>query len=386
MASSRHLQIINPSYSNGDFVDTFRYFPRLTIELRLRIWQLAIKQHRLLEIEVEATSKDNLNGQKYNATVKAFQLHSKLLFVNRESREVALKFYRVHILCYLQRVENGITRTRRSFLYFNPEWDFVHLNLSHGLESGNAVASFFHDLKVTDPRGIGLLNLALSHNNMLHLQSYVDMTEARLNASLVATLSQLRNLIWVAQSHAPRGIFGLLHGFQGIGVQFSHSMPIKSNKPSFNLLSRDPRPVGPELKSVLTGASDPRRMRVMWREVLKKCGISQTQPTKERVLFAFEPTQWDLPISNITEANQFVKEEEEKWLSYQEQKKNLIKKFARKAPIESPEELANAVRPAIGFWLFPAEALGSIDEEFKSMKSSFDMTGYWPELALSSLF
>ena len=58
------------------------------------------------------------------------------------------------------------------------------------------------------------------------------------------------------------------------------------------------------------------------------------------------------------------------------------------------EDLEKAVRPAFGFWLFPLESLGSLTEEGVSESEEFahkskqlrDMTGYWPELALSNVF
>lgn len=55
-----------------------------------------------------------------------------------------------------------------------------------------------------------------------------------------------------------------------------------------------------------------------------------------------------------------------------------------KIAVESLEELEKAVRSAIGFWSFPVDALGSLDEEaLGGMKSAFDMTSHWPELALA---
>ena len=57
------------------------------------------------------------------------------------------------------------------------------------------------------------------------------------------------------------------------------------------------------------------------------------------------------------------------------------------------EDLGKAVRPAFGFWLFPVEALGPIDEKMlledegsrSRGKAFLNMTEHWPELALSNL-
>ena len=61
-------------------------------------------------------------------------------------------------------------------------------------------------------------------------------------------------------------------------------------------------------------------------------------------------------------------------------------KHIGKVPVEGPEELAEVVRPAIRIWLFPVEAFGDLEGDLSGMMMVFDMTGYWPELALSSLF
>ncbi|KAH8600658.1 hypothetical protein B0O99DRAFT_667896 [Bisporella sp. PMI_857] len=376
---------------------SFSHFPMLPPELRLRIWQIAIVQSRLLEITVElpSDSRDTslylsrnalgnlVSSQNYLATVHGNRLYTKLLYINRESRQVALQFYRVHVPCHFQTFKDGIEGSIKTTLYFNPEYDFIQLKLP-GLDY--AFIDFVHDLKAYDPQNIGLLNLALGTNSMNHLHSLTTISDAAARAFFVAFLSRLQQLIWIAHSHAGRGIMGLLQGFQGVGFQFNHSIPVKAANPSFNLLNRDPRPVGPELKYVLTACYDPRRMRVQWKELLQRWQIHQVQPTQERVLFAYDPLTHEQQVYDIRTANKFLKEEEEKWLEAQNHRPGLVRKFAGKMPIESHAELAEAVRPAIGFWLFPVEAIGDLNGDISGMKKVYDMTGYWPELALSRLF
>jgi hypothetical protein len=394
MTTSNHLQIVNPCYTRGEDV-LFGQFLLLSPELRQYIWKIALKRYRLLEVEIEPASEaDNappystknalnnlISGQNYFATIQSHQLHSKLLRINRESREVALRFYRVHIPCYLQ-TSDGVERTLRTTLYFNPEFDFMHLK---SWREESPFIDFLHDLKAYDPQNVGLLNLALDTNTMSRLNSLTNISETAARASFITFLSQLQQLIWVAHSHIRRGVIGLLDGFPSVGVQFNHSMPVKSTRPSFDLLERDPRPVGPELTSIVTACPDPRQMRVQWRMMLERWEIHQVQPTRERVLFSYDPPPYSLQVYDIRTANEFLKEEEARWLQSQLQRKGIIRKFAAKVPIEGPEELAKAVRPAIGFWLFPAEALGSLDENIMGMGNVFDMTGSWPELALSCI-
>ncbi|KAF4630742.1 hypothetical protein G7Y89_g7399 [Cudoniella acicularis] len=375
MTASQHLQIVNPCYSRGEDV-LFGQFLILPAELRLRIWQVAVEQHRLLEVEIEPPSDSGdappystinalnnlISGRNYFATVQGYQLHSKLLYINRESREVALRFYRVHIPCYLQSSKDGIERTIRATLYFNPEYDFIHLR-ARGPE--HPFVDFLHDLKAYDPQDVGLLNLALDTNSMNHLYSLTNVSEAAARASLVAFF------IAIAAAH--------------LDSPFSRWARDHGTVARFPRRRSPIQPLDAQLMCVLTAGSDPRQMRVQWRELLQRWEIRQVQSTRERVFFAYDPLSYEQQVYDIRTANKFLKEEEAKWLEAQQQWKGVVRKHAGKVPIEGPGKLAKAVRPAIGFWLFPAEALGGLDEDISGMKKVFDMTGHWPELALSCL-
>lgn len=139
MAATQHLQVFD-TYGRGE-EDFFGQFSMLPPELRLRIWQCTLEKHRLVNIELEFPSDGNdtppysttnalgkiVSGQWYLATVQGFQLNSKLLRVNRESRSVALAFYRIHIPCYRRKesyksmslYRHWAARTERTTLYFN---------------------------------------------------------------------------------------------------------------------------------------------------------------------------------------------------------------------------------------------------------------------------
>jgi hypothetical protein len=59
----------------------------------------------------------------------------------------------------------------------------------------------------------------------------------------------------------------------------------------------------------------------------------------------------------------------------------------REPPVESAEDLAKAVKPAIGFWLFPVEAIGDPNnyKPGRYWRHIFNMSEYWPELAVGKL-
>jgi len=418
-----HLEAINQSYNCGGGGDVvFDQFSMLSAELRLLIWHCALEEFRLLEVMVEgewaplpevegavSPSRDGpplysttnalnklVSGRNYTVNVQGFPLYSKLLRVNRESRQAALEFYRLHIPCYFRRTDAYSKRAVRATLYFNPEYDIWHLDAdgpaAHFTE--HVFVDFLYDFKAYDPRGIGLLNLALASDAMIQLHSLANISEPRGKATLVDFLSQLREIIWIAHPHAGRSIVEMWDGaFVGIGFRFNHSMPGMGITPRFSLLGRDLRPIGPELKCVVTTCSNSRQMRILWRDPLERLEIRQAQPARERVLFAYRmPRYEELLVDDIKTADDFLGREEESWLRSQERTGCHYHRVeyltGKPPPIEGPEELAKAVRPALGFWLFPVEALGSLEsvDMSGSGKRVFDMSDHWSELALSTLY
>lgn len=417
MPPPQHLRIINRAILRANDDSHFGLFPNLSTELRLHIWRYSlIEKQRLLQVQVQHPAhSDNsdsdpahdvspysiknafdklISSQNYSVTVKGHHLFSKLLRVNREARQAALEFYRVHLPCNIQSTNTCLGPTP-SILYFNPEHDFIHLTRGRNGDPQSFV-DFIHDLKAYDPHNVGLLNLALAANEMTALYTQLPtIPEPPAKEAFVDCLSHLREIIWVAHSQTGRAIFAEPEGFPShVGVRFNHSMPVIAASPSFDLLARDPRPVGPELRYVLTGCSDPRRMRLTWQALLARWEIqyetttTHRAPPRERVLFAYDPPPEGQVVRSSVTAEMFLRDEEESWLRLQDRVaggfRRAVMNCVGKIPVESPEELEEAVRPAIGFWLFPADALGPLDDEdLGGMKNAFDMTGFWPELALA---
>ena len=54
-------------------------------------------------------------------------------------------------------------------------------------------------------------------------------------------------------------------------------------------------------------------------------------------------------------------------------------------PGELPDGIGEVARPAIGFWLFRADALGPLQGNVSRSKVVFDMRGEWPEMGLARL-
>ena len=417
-ARDQHLEIINPSYCIGND-GVFPQFQKLPPELRLAVWKLSAKRHRLLEIEVphlpdsedsegspascvdSSSSDETSSGSRYTIAVRGSQLYSKLFRVNRESRQAALEFYRVQLPCLLQTYPKDRWQSPvQMILYFNPEYDFVRPFQDH--TNTRLLVDFIHSLKAHDPQHVGLVNMALDYNDVNGLLSLADTGDVHEQTILADTLSHLREVIWMLDSHAGRGILGPLQGYQGIldmdgvGVRFNHSMPVRPMTLAFDLLEQDPRAIGSELEFVATDAGRPRQIPIMWQELMDKCKIQKDKQPRARILFAYEVLSSEQHIVDGKTAKQFLRNEEDNWLGVQRKWYQTVIKHAGKVPVEGPQELSHATRPAIGFWLFPAEAFGGVDGgvggvdggvggDVSGTRRVFDLRGHWPQLALSYL-
>jgi hypothetical protein len=390
-ASSEHLTIVNATYPLGKN-NYFHFFPKLPTEIRLRIWRCSLEQQRLLQIQVEkrhlednhpyqAQEKNDglIDKPNYDINVAGACLNSKILSVNVESRQSALNFYRIHIPSDPGKTKDG---SRTNVLYVNPEYDFVFIQAN--LFPEGAIANLLSNIKNLDPRYVGLRKLALDETGIQNLTATEEISSFRGASTFVDCLCSLEEIIWVAESTVGRACTGWRQDYPNVGVRFNHSMPLRSITPIFELLAKDPRPIGFDLKYVLTANGDPRRMRLDWQELLARWKIRHKQPIKERVLFATRNPRNH--IYDAPKAAEYLKTEEERWVELQRTRPRIFTMDSGKLPYEDAEKLSNAVRPAIGFWLFPAEALGSLEGDLSGRKMTFDMTGHWPELALSCFY
>lgn len=409
MSSQPHLRIFNSSLTTHDERSDFHLFPLLPKELRLKIWRHTLQRRRIIHLrlnnqrgqtpsEAGENPESTSNGERYFTVVDGSKILSKLLRVSRESREEALMFCRVHLPC---RFTGGGTRdepTGHGTLRFNPEWDFLHISAEWPAK--DTLVSFLYHLKtIHDPRRVGLLNLAvdgngLNANDLYGLQSSDLDLEVKL--AFVETLTQLREVWFVSTPRVGRQIVGVLSGLGTSETMFNRSLPIMTTSPTFERLLRDPRPIAQDLKA-LTGLADLRDVAQLWLQLLRKWRASP-YGIEYRFLLAFDPTLGGDQISARTSAKTWLRKEDDQWNGRAPDDgflKNKGVKWLVGAEDEKyrNEDLKNAVRTAFGFWLFPVEALGPIDEKglledegSRSRRKTFlNMTEHWPELALSSL-
>ncbi|KAI0465978.1 hypothetical protein F4859DRAFT_338807 [Xylaria cf. heliscus] len=414
MASQRHLQIINPVHRESS---SFLLFPLLPTELRLIIWQLSLQRPRLINIQLspnklnqdEPQDEPSLYGtqnnlgrvnsdRQYSITANGSQLLSKLLRVSSEARQATLQFYRVQLPCHFELGD----RQGYGTLLFNPEFDILHIQ--PGREIYNFV-DFLHDLRAYDPQDAGLLNLALDNNCVANL-SGIDISSLRLasRAAFMDTLANLRQVYFVCLESVGRIYLGPRGGIHTVtGFEIHRSRPIMSTIPTFDRIAQDPRGgMTRDLSRVFVGTFDPRLMPCRWHLLLDVWQISHAHGNIEyRFLVA---NGWGsgriarsaIKISDRDSAAEWLRQEEERWIVGQERHATSILRRGGKLPVESPEELEHVPRPAIGFWLFPIEALGPMPDQLALLnldehrapwesKRVVDMRQHWPELCLASM-
>lgn len=412
-----HLEIFNTAHHCSRGGPSFTLFSQLPKELRLTIWRHTLQHHRIIKIKLEGLkgwtgtkplfrSDDELEqaaitasvsrGERYRVMFKGSQVLSKLLRINQESRQEALSFYRVHVPCLFKKPGREASAKMPGMLYLNPEYDFLRIKSYIPLK--DTLVNFLYHLKTSyDPRGIGLLNLALHANDLaandLHSLIVADL-EPKFRDTFLETFSQLREVFFMETPRGGRQVNGWQSGLLTNEVWFNRSLPIMTEIPTFDRLDRDPRPVNQDMKKVLvSGGSDPRDGIDLWFTYLGQWGISP-QKVQYRFLLAFDPTISGGISQDRSAAQKWLQRDDDIWNGHASWNGDVRLQVGAEHKDWKDEDLSKAVRPAFGFWLFPIEALGPLrtladpgDESHRREgKRVVDMTGYWPELGLSRLY
>ncbi|KAI0910403.1 hypothetical protein F4823DRAFT_590026 [Ustulina deusta] len=389
MPSQTHIQIFTSHDVTPTHTDIFPLFAALPTELRLEIWHLALQRQRIIKVRLRNrlitdslltrqgdTRPDTREDERYGIFVNGYQTISKLFRVTRESRDVARLFFRVHLPCWMVRDSKRSDAMEPGILYFNPEYDFLHI----GNDTGHVV-EFLHDLKtIHDPRNVGLLNLAAGLHDLAARGGLCTVEPSTLDptlrTSLTETLLQLQQVFFVQVQFTGRHLFGLDSLVPTDDNIINRSFPIETVIPSFRRLRPDPRPIEQYLGNVFVNV-DPRRMLLAWRRLLRAfLGTDAVSQTEHRILLTHGSYH---EIYSYESANERLQYEQNIWM---------------KEAGGSPKDVRGGdsqtlVGTAFGFWLFPTTAFGTLpeaDDVFRSEPPRFiNFKDYWPDLALSNL-
>jgi 2EXR family protein len=114
MSSSQHLKIFNPDQKALNEEVRIHLLPKLLTELRECIWKMFLQKNRVIQIQLifksfedfiapwdkkQVNSDGRMYGYSYDIYLEPYRPTSKLFQLCRESRNMALEFYRAHLSC-----------------------------------------------------------------------------------------------------------------------------------------------------------------------------------------------------------------------------------------------------------------------------------------------
>ncbi|KAF2205790.1 hypothetical protein GQ43DRAFT_467800 [Delitschia confertaspora ATCC 74209] len=361
MSPPPHLRLFTSAAGSAeqDSERHFTLFSLLPKELRLQIWRHSLETHRLIKVglreqawgwiafvnnmptytekkakEVVANSiySSPDKSVRYYAVVDGYQVLSKLLRVNSEARQAALSFYRAHVPCVFSKETPGLLDDVRGpgTFYFNPEYDFLQINIHEppfDIDAVDALADFLYHLKKTyDPQGAGLLNLALGYDALC--EENVDKFESSLldpgpRAALLETLTQLREVFFAHTELHSRQMINITNGGSASQSIYNRSCPLMPHKPTFRRLHRDPRPIGQDLTKTFIRTNKLQSLQQLWSKLLKRCDILTTQ-TEYRLLLASGFSGRKARVYDQKSAKRWLREEEELWRDYKRRRYTYI--------------------------------------------------------------
>ncbi|KAK6841166.1 hypothetical protein PG987_002026 [Apiospora arundinis] len=413
MKSCKYQAIYNLSHCRGSsFHHEFPRFPHLPAEIRMGIWRQALRRNRLINVSFRASNQPRrgryvvkkglvtrMSVITHCLEIPGLHIYSKLLRVNREARSEALRFYRVHLPCHIW--TEGMHRTDpgvEAVIYLSPEYDIFHPErIGDSVE--DTLVAFFYNMKTYDPKGVGLLNLAVDRTVILHWHTLEpDCLDPPAREAYLATLSQLREVFWITYTNR-----GQTSGHvrspsrRAIGIRFDDEgecIPIMTLEPVFERLRRDPRPnIAREslsqttftpLYSRVRPLADPRVTQQQWREVLAMSGVVPLTDTKTQYwhLLAQRPQLGD--IWAVRDGGAGGSDEEVVLPHESDDWHGETAKLSELGRLEGCEPSPAKVDAAFGFWIFPAgeEKRG---RSFNGEIRISDISEQWPELGLSAI-
>lgn len=399
MATLNHLRIINTVSDNAKD-DCFSKFPELPTEIRLMIWELLINHQRLIDLTVGCSPDPTITNHvfagpgaaeappttatPYYINVRGWPINHPMLYVSRESRTVALDFYRVQLPFYPKLGDKDAPdmQAKRVF-YVNPELDVLNIS-THGDSHAALFLSFLDEVQRYDPKRLGLLNWAADEYFVRGLSSEKDLLGPNIKEALIGHLSRIRQVFLMINCKRSLSVslMGTLARGDEFAVELNRSMPIRPAVTYFRESNPDSRAIGPDLQRVILNWTRPRELFRFW------AWIQQQIPCSGRVRLLLAQDAADpngAPVDDGHSAQQLVTYEYRQWRRLEfTGRKYIARRKGGPPPLERPDDPPDAVRPAIGFWLFPVEALRNMVPILERYRL-YNASEYHPDLVLAEL-
>ena len=383
-------------------VAQFPRFGEFPYDIRTLIWEQVLLSQRLIRIslekrEVSARNRNQRNkatkakaksrGKKsskqdiespqvdipekpYCVVVEERYAMSKLFHVCTESRDTANRFYRVKTPC----IYRWGNKTQEGTFYFRPDLDNIQVGISEYF------ADFAFHLYQLDPRYVGFIKLTLPFQP--NIQKLMDMNDAERDI-LRGVLLRLEN---VSFSHMqektraappPRRTLTYVHSMALAAAATAAADngsdepqppkprtswepdcagPMSTCIPSFDKLSQDPRKLGNDHTRPYFSFKNPIHIALSWFRLLEILEVVHEHKVNYRFMMSYETSG-----RNIA-----TREQATSWV--QSQRKN----FKSRALSEGIEH-GEWVKPAMGFWLYPMECVGSLVNNEGALKTAKDV-------------
>lgn len=342
----------------------------------------------------EGNEKSEDNGAPCAISVGGNGLFSKLLRVNRDARDAALSFYKVHLSCRLAKDDEKLDNlgSVAGALYINPAFDFLQLT---GDVDQHAPPFLHHFKTVVDPSRRGVRKLALGMSPVLDLYRGPGMEayDGDVCRSMADTLRHLDEVWFVDRVAITRYIPGVVRISGPNGAVFTRSYPLSTYGTVFERLPRDPRPIEADLSQVYVDrrlANSPRK----WTHVLYKWGVVEEggeQPAAvgtTTTIYRYHLSCNALgrePIRDRDSAEAALWRDDDYFCGrLDESKYNGANPIPCTLPKFRDEDLSKAARPAFGFWLFPIDQIPE-DTDCPGAINVKDLSGACPELCLMNI-
>ncbi len=398
--------IFNDAFSTGPRVvqsTTFWPFPRLCVELRIKIWTDCIPARRFIHVLLDNDSMEKfpklyttknklgniISGCPYRMRAAKSEEWSPdtLIRVNHEARGVFRRICRVQIPLPVKGGDGSVKS-----LYISPENDIVWAVCDQNSRADPLLVSFLHDLVAYDPNGIGVVYLAMGGTTMNDIPRLAELDPSHLQLPVRESITKL--LSSSLQTFHPVVAPGV-NGRCMLGVmswphaQFHHnrSLPIFPFTQSYTCLECDPRPIEADLTHVAV-TTDPRWNVFVWNRFKANFGVER----HINIRYILSAVPFGTPVVSRASFIESLQTCDDKWAYWVSRLGQQV--WGERMSKEEYEAQRTSLPQAAGFWSFPQEAFGDVPdvnqmnhiEPFQwEPKKVMDLSKFQPEIWVFNL-
>lgn len=339
-----------------------QYFPRLPLELRHYIWRKYVATERLVHIHLHDAWRMGSPQLRNPAEAygRTFQVKNELgniissypyyvhiptlegwspyalASVNREARMIFLKAYRIRIPVF---AAGGIRN-----LYINPESNTIWLVGGRDTAGGMHVVSFLHDAVVYDPKGIGIMRLALGGQGCDELRLLATLQPSTIPVPL-------RDSITTMLKSSLKAFYSVLVIDDSRHHVYTRLFPRTPHVQTYRRMVQDHRLIDSKINYICN--QNTKGSFNSWNTLNHNFGITSKVPMQLMVSVSEQ-----LP-SGLVVRDEFIRtlrDKQDRWMRW----KSCIERRAKGQTLTADEQaLMSEVHPpeVAGFWTFPADSV-----------------------------